>query len=260
MDEQIFIGADLARTTMMPTRDDALRRIEEGVVRIRSGSSIGTGFFVLPNVILTCAHTVVPPSSTIPSTRSIEVYSKGMPLRIADVRVSPDPSTVPGFRDYSLGGGEYPLPDAAAVIVEAPDANRSFVRLGSYSGRWPLSCLAFGAPRGYGVKPILLDVAAWANPDDRLSPAYRVIRLVGRSVDPGYSGSPVVVEDTLETIGIIKSSLSDGGLSAPIEMIVAAFPELQLLRRNEEMPSGSGRTASSVLSVPQQVTELRVAI
>jgi len=242
------------------TRDEALRRLEESVVRIRSGSSIGTGFFVLPHVILTCAHAVVPPLDSTPGPRSLEIYSKGTPLRVADVRVSPEPSVIPGFRDYELGTEEYPLPDVAAVIVEASGAARPFVRLGSYSGRWPLPCLAFGAPRGYGVKPALLDIAAWANLDDRLSSAYRVIRLVGRPIDPGYSGSPVVVQETLETIGMVKSNLSDGGLGTPIEMTDAAFPELQILRRNEELHQGAGPGAARLVPVSRQATELKVAI
>ena len=172
-------------------------------VRITSKSGQGTGFFVAPGLILTCAHVVdgalIPPSlieilwqgQTSPATLYASPKTNNLDLALLQVNISHHP----------------------CVLLHA--------------GAEPFSKLySYGYP---DIKPqgasTTFDSEGWIGTQQEL------LRLKEGQVRPGMSGSPVLNSATGCICGIVQSTrdraIALGGEAIMTKVILREFPELE---------------------------------
>lgn len=154
----------------------------------------GTGFFIGPGFVMTCAHVIATADATL------EVRWKGRVLQVLRYRRYPEE---PNDRSEY-----YPLPDVAVVEIEVTDnpcvvlANSETSRLadlvtaGFSQLRIP-KYLSVSGEDGPSVSTLTLEVRGTDGHNLRLS---------GDSVVQGMSGSPVVDYKLGRVVGMIKAS------------------------------------------------------
>jgi hypothetical protein len=203
--------------------------LRDCVVRIddAAGRLLGTGFFVAPGRVVTCAHVVLGVA----------------PLFVRWPGHSPVPGEVAGASppfESATGRKLYPLPDLALID------------LGAEGAAWPHPCvrLAAGSPvlggpdsvlylTGYtdeykkGV-PVLTGVSTEFESEVRDGPD-TLYKLKRGQVRRGYSGSPLLDLAAGVVTGVIEASRGTttdlGGFAVPATELAAAFPEVAAVNR-----------------------------
>jgi hypothetical protein len=200
--------------------------LEDYIVRIEThtGKILGTGFFVGPNEVLTCAH-----------------VCEGIPDPIRDVRlvvpVRKPPHIGDAHVDYLFPETWEPekvYPDVALLTVK-PNPNRPFLR---FREGWRESDSVSGI--GFSEEGELLDsyhgivsgpavvdkIPEGANPDH-----YRLIKFYGSQIAPGFSGSPMINSRTGSVCGMVKKTRGPqedrGGYGVQAEVIIDQLPQLR---------------------------------
>lgn len=170
------------------------------------GAFRGSGFFVAPNRLVTCAHVVR--SAAV----SVVFGGREVPATVR-LRVPAEP-----------GAGEYyPLPDVAVLDLAEP-VDHEVVWFGDAvpaNGDLVEVCgFVADTPSGVGGHVARLRVAG---------PSSDYLRLAGDWVPPGLSGAPVVDETTRRVCGMVKASrdrhASEGGWIVPVAEL-ARLPEV----------------------------------
>jgi trypsin-like peptidase/TIR domain-containing protein len=171
-------------------------------VRIASKSGQGTGFFVAPGLVLTCAHVI---NSTLTPSSPIEISWQG--------QASPATlSALPATNQLDL------------ALLQTNISNHPCVLL--RGGAEPLSKLySYGYP---DIKPqgasTTFDSEGWIGTQQEL------LRLKDGQVRPGMSGSPVLNSVTGCICGIVQSTRDRssllGGEAIMTKVILREFPEL----------------------------------
>ncbi|MEU4621344.1 trypsin-like peptidase domain-containing protein [Actinoplanes sp. NPDC023801] len=179
--------------------DDLTAHLRNSLVRVE-GHTEGSGFFIAPNMIATCAH--------VAGARydEIRVFRQGAELPAVVRWASP------------LGGRVTDYPDLAVVEVSTPDDNRSTVWLDDHVPRNDAKLLVAGHARVYG--PSAARTSGWftsgGDYDD-------MIRLTGDKVEPGMSGAPVLNATTGGVCAVTKatrhSGQSAGGVAVPVRAL-----------------------------------------
>ncbi|MFI6291711.1 trypsin-like peptidase domain-containing protein [Nonomuraea sp. NPDC050790] len=182
-------------------------------VPIRSGGNAGTGVFVAPNTILTCAHVVPRDDVTIIwAGREVGVTVRDRLPDVPDRRVDP-----------------YPGPDLA--FLETPDLpghpyvelDRNVPRSGyDGDGLW-----AVGFTQAF-------QEGAWTREELRITTTGAadglLLRVTGARVLRGMSGAPVLNVRTGRVCGLMKRTADDrvpnGGWFVPLAPLVADVPSL----------------------------------
>ncbi len=179
------------------------QRLSDCVVNIIANKQ-GTGFFVAPGLILTCAH-VVDDVQQNPHSASIQVFwnQQTYPANIVDIRQT-------DFLDLALLKVAFTNHPCVLLAGGANTRDRLF---------------SFGYP---DIEPA--GASTTFESEGWIGQNHEMLRLKGGQARPGMSGSPVLNEETGSVCGIIESTrdeMSDLGSAAlPSQAIFDAFPTL----------------------------------
>ena len=192
------------------------------VVRISDGAGtlLGTGFFVAPGQVITCAHVVH-------GAAAIQVSWQGQLASAAVTGAVPPLDTV-------ADPGAYPLPDLALLSLrnETQDWNHPCVRL--MTGHPALD----RAPEVLYLAGYTIEHAGTTALTGTTTEFESVIcedehtfyKLKRGQVLPGFSGSPLLNLRTGSVAGIAESSRGRhadlGGFAVPAAALAAAFPQV----------------------------------
>lgn len=211
------------------------------VVRVNdeAGSFRGTGFFVAPGVVLTCAHVVH-------GAGGLRVRWRDRAVPAYVVRAEPPLDSVPDAADY-------PLPDLAVLKAEGAQV-------------WGHPCAGLTAePPVLSGSPDALYLAGYTiehGPDPALTGATtefeslvsedgrEFFKLKRGQVLPGFSGSPLLNTRTGLVVAIVESSRGRhadlGGFAVPVAELAAAFPDvLEASQRHHGDAAASGWKAAN---------------
>ncbi|GAA2892871.1 hypothetical protein Acy02nite_40210 [Actinoplanes cyaneus] len=163
----------------------------------------GSGFFIAPNMIVTCAHVAGGPGSRV------TVRWRGQELR-GLVRWGSAPG--PGHEIS-------PYPDVAVVEVELPEGSQQpVVWLDDHRPASSADFVALGHADVFGRSP------------ERTTGRYthggeyaKMIRLVGDTVESGMSGGPVLNIETGGICGITKAARQVGQMSGGVAVLIRAL-------------------------------------
>ena len=179
-------------------------------VRILSNSASGTGFFVAPGLILTCAHVIANAQQGGMQKLPVKVFWKGQEYS-AQVSVSRDA----------------PYPDLA--LLQAPISDHPCVLL--HGGAEPFSELysyGYGDIESQGASTTFA-CEGWAGDQHEL------LKFKEGQVRPGMSGSPVLNRQTGSVCGIVQISRDRtnalGGKAMLAKVVLREFPELEEKQR-----------------------------
>lgn len=179
--------------------------LENCTVRIEVGQYLGTGFFVAPGLILTCAHVIKPQPGRNPPIR---VFYKKKHYKSEKIS-----------REH-IFIGDYP--DLALLRVDIPKHPCVYldgdfqVRDEFYSYGYTLN-----QPKGEGIT---------VDCEGTYDEEYRLIKLKIGEIQEGASGSPLLSSRTERVCGMIQLSRDTGsdkgGFAFPMESIHSYFPDL----------------------------------
>jgi Trypsin-like peptidase domain len=185
--------------------------LEQCTVKICVPGGWGTGFFVAPGLILTCAHVV---RQVADGRLTVEYPAQGLSLA-ATVRASVHEGKT---LDLALIELSEPLLEHPCVLLgEEPvaigQALYSYGYLQSYANAAPVHLVNEGLT---GDKPPLL-------------------KLKDAQIEPGISGAALLNLQTGKVCGMVKETRAAGfdlgGGAIPTGVILAQFPELRELQR-----------------------------
>ncbi|MGY4155517.1 hypothetical protein ACVINW_001359 [Bradyrhizobium sp. USDA 4461] len=211
----------------------------------KGGKRFGTGFFVAPGLIVTCAHVVEPdggPTSFAISGKfgnAEAVAEQCRPSGLADLALLRI-----GLEDHPvvlLGG---------ALEIGDPVWTLGFVSHGKETRLVPSS----GTHEGELISTV----------DDEKnsgSKRYTLIKFKGGQIVPGMSGSALVNTRTMQVCGVVARTRNEqgdaGGLAVPFRLILACYPEIIKAQsdhhsRNPTWKEGNIVLPSSELSTEQK--------
>jgi hypothetical protein len=167
----------------------------------------GSGFFVAPGLVLTCAHVVT--NTPAHSTLTITWKQQSLPARLAK-------SSDVAYPDLALLDVDFTDHPCIYLLNDA----QPFDRLYSY-----------GYPDNYPYgDPATLECEGTANGQNPL------LRLKDAQIRPGMSGAPVLNLRTQRACGLMQLTRGRdntmGGRALPTSMILQTFPELVDLQRS----------------------------
>jgi S1-C subfamily serine protease len=173
-------------------------------VRLGNERGGGTGFFVAPGLVLTCAHV-----ANDAKEGEFSLYWKGI---------------VYPWSVFNSTASEWP--DLALLSVKAPK-NHPYVLLDAELQLWD-DIYAYGYP---GNTPhgdsILLQYEGHSTAN---AAQQRVSKLKGGQVEPGFSGSPILSKRTGAVCGILSTTRDRhndlGGFATPTSVVFEEFPFL----------------------------------
>lgn len=176
-------------------------------VSVTTGPSKGTGFFVAPGLVLTCAH-VITPSQQANSSIQISWQGQSFPATLSQAREASDLAllkvAIPNHPCVLLAGSAEPFSDL-------------------YSYGFPDT-----EPAG---TPSTFQCVGW------LGLANELIKFKEGQVRPGMSGSPLLNKDTGSVCGIVqitydRSSYAADGKGLLTQAIYREFPELETAQQS----------------------------
>ncbi|HEV2582844.1 MAG TPA: trypsin-like peptidase domain-containing protein, partial [Ktedonobacteraceae bacterium] len=172
-------------------------------VRINVGNSKGTGFFVAPGTILTCAHVITP------------AQTSGIPIQIA----WQGQSYTGTFQNDWVAIG----PDLALLKVDISH-HPCVLLAGSADPFSDLFSYGFPDTEPTGT-PTTFKCVGW------LGPQYEFVKFKEGQVRPGMSGSPILNNETGSVCGIVQITLdrtsAAGGKGLLTKVIYQTFPALE---------------------------------
>ncbi|MBM0275489.1 HEAT repeat domain-containing protein [Micromonospora tarensis] len=183
-----------------------VQALPRSVVRVSQRGSLGTGFFVLPGLVLTCEH-VCP---TEPSRDAIQVEWQGRHLTVTDVIRPPQPET-PDLLLIEVAERDHPL----APVGSAEDLLAAFYAFGyQFTDR---------QYDGYSTSGKLAG-PAW---DRKLATPRQLIVLQSAAVSSGLSGGPAYSLADRRVVGVVVRQNPDGGgYAVPIQEVEQLRPGL----------------------------------
>ncbi|WP_329014923.1 VMAP-C domain-containing protein [Streptomyces sp. NBC_01601] len=198
-------AAELALRDLVLAATVRIHRAGAGYAHDEPVSFLGSGFFVAPNWVLTCAHVVH--------------AGEGGEVTVV-YRTSPydDPRAVPGRVAAMLpeltgrpAPGNWPAPDLALVRLREPVGHTCVYvseRPNPHFGGTGVFYAGWTAPRGRlqildGRLTVQGTISAWS-PEEQ-------VRLGQNDLPSGVSGGPVVDPVRGEVVGVLKSRADHGG-------------------------------------------------
>ncbi len=188
--------------------------LNDCTVRVKTKNGYGTGFFISPGLILTCAHVI---ESAFKERSPISVYCRYNQKTISAEQM--------GAEDVFTG----PYPDIALLHVDVQD--HPCVLLGT-------EFRAFTKFYSYGYTKDHPDgETTTVECEGTLEYGGTLIKLKDGQVKPGASGSPLLNKKTGAVCGMITNTRdrnSDlGGAGAPMEFVFEKFHDLE--RQNQAL-------------------------
>ncbi|GIF03719.1 VMAP-C domain-containing protein [Actinoplanes siamensis] len=192
----------------------------EGCLVLIAGHTEGSGFFIAPHTVATCAHVAGAVGA------AVTVRWQDRSLRGVVRWASP------------LGGRMARYPDMAVVEVEPFDGVHPSVWLDDHRPGSKAELVAWGHARAYPSEPDAAPVSArFTN-----GGAYQdMIRLTHDEIEPGMSGGPVLNTQTGGVCGITKAARHKGEPAGGVAIPVRALREImraeayrELRRRHDE--------------------------
>src|SRR5690242_13286386 len=220
-------------TEPQPIPDPLLELLAECVVRVDvDGDFAGTGFYVAPGEVLTCAH----------------VVHGGKPITIGDgLRAYPGTKLLPP--DDAQARRFYPQPDAVLLRVPGAPAGHPCVRLADqqpavtdplHLRAWIKSEHARGQVAQSGAALVMESVF-----DEDGCTLYK---LRDGQVIKGFSGGPLLNLRTGTVCALIEATRAErfdlGGFGVPIAAVATLDPDL--LTRNSAFQSGDDRWTRAI--------------
>lgn len=201
-----------------PLVDHLTRQLETCLV-IVSGRIEGSGFFIAPDTVATCAHVAGEVG------RQITVTWQDLIL--------------PGVVRWAsplVGRGIEPYPDAAVVEVTSPGGGHPVVWLDDHLPRTEAKLIVVGYARTYAQA--VGRSSGWFTHGGEYDD---MIRLTQDEIEPGMSGAPVLNAETGGICGITKAARRPGqpagGVAIPVRAlrkIMEPEPYRLLHRRHDE--------------------------
>ncbi|MFF3863640.1 tetratricopeptide repeat protein [Streptomyces sp. NPDC002209] len=196
--------------------DRELRRYVVRIDRADDGRVLGTGFFVAPGWVVTCAHVVFDASQGTEVDQVLLVPDSSL-------RSSPVPAVVKARSEPPQGTALWPFPDLALVRLDS-ELDHPCVRV--YPGD-PIGgeCHAWGFPRReHGVIP----------PGSPASFHFEGVegdgyfKLKAGQAAPGLSGAPLLCPGRRAVVGVVSATRdadSDlGGWASPLQALLTGGP------------------------------------
>ncbi|HYT28183.1 MAG TPA: trypsin-like peptidase domain-containing protein [Ktedonobacteraceae bacterium] len=203
-------------------------------VRILASGGSGTGFFVAPGLILTCAHVIENAQQGGMQKLPIKVFWKG--------------------QEYSAQIGTFrnaPYPDLA--LLQAPISDHPYVLL--HGGAEPFSELysyGYADTESQGASTTFA-CEGWAGDQHEL------LKFKEGQVRPGMSGSPVLNRQTGSVCGIVQTTRDRtnalGGKAMLTKVVLREFPELE--EKQRQFHQQDRRWANAL--TPQQRQQLHLS-
>lgn len=190
-----------------PVVDFLTEHLKKCLVLIE-GLDRGSGFFVAPGTIVTCAHVAGPPDTAV----TVTWQGRSLP---GTVRWGSDPGEPDGFTAY---------PDLAVVEVDLPDGGHQSVWLDDHRPASHTEFTVAGHARVYESAPVPIS-GRYAHRGEH----DEMIRLTDDTIEPGMSGGPVLDERTGGVCGVTKASRKQGqpaagGVAVPIRALREIMP------------------------------------
>jgi len=193
-----------------------LALLDDCLVRLDTGHGFGTGFFVTPGHVLSCAHVVA-------GAPEVRLWWNGEILPVNTVRTIPEQRGTSYFHD---------LPDLALLTTDARD--HPWVALGE-EPRPRTRVIARGFSLDTPFPGMALDIRPLDIAGPVTEPAGPVaepgcLNVAGGPIPEGMSGGPVVDEETGLVCGLVKASRGSdvalGGWVISVRALRRHLPEL----------------------------------
>ena len=171
-----------------------------------AGAPKGTGFFVAPGHVVTCAHVL--------ESLDIDAPGAGAAIAVRDLEDCPFAvSSVPDF---------FPDDDLAVLRVEPSDAHPCVLVIPGLRMHDHLETFGYPELRREGLGRALRSEGTTGNE--------RLHALAGGQVQPGMSGAPVLNKRTGGVCGVLQltrnEALDIGGYAIPVEQLAQRSPKL----------------------------------
>jgi hypothetical protein len=192
-----------------------IHRAGVGYALDEPGTFLGSGFFVAPNWVLTCAH--VPRSGK--GGEVTVVYENG-PYRGTSAVAGEVAATLPEYAGLPPQG-TWPAPDLALVRLREPVDHECVYVSERPAAYYSESRVLYAGWTVLGGQLVLLDGPLSVHGGVRGGSAGVQMRLGDNDLPPGVSGGPVVDPERGEVIGILKSrsDRGSGGTSMGVEQL-----------------------------------------
>src|SRR4028118_1437173 len=185
--------------------------LQQCTLRVSVPGGHGTGFFVAPQLILTCAHVVKSANH-----EKIDVF---WPYK---------------NQQYIASLENIPLEkhlDVAILKFNFPDLDHPCINFDWSSPELSDDLFSYGYPQDYSEG----DSATFKYEGESIKNNSPLYKLKGGQAKPGTSGSPLLNQRTGKVCGILNLSRGDfsdlGGRAVPVSIIFAQFPELAELNQ-----------------------------
>lgn len=184
-----------------PVPAQTVTAVVEAVARITQGpDAIGTGFFVLPGWLLTCAHV-----HDADSPHPLTVHWQGERLPVRET-VRPAPGGAPDLCLLRVDRTDHPL------LPIGPSGYGIFGFF-AYGHQWEER-----GYRGYPAAGQVVGATPYRGRPGFPEEQQRLLVLTGATIKPGISGGPVHSLADDRVVGVVKRSNPDGGgYAVPVE-------------------------------------------
>lgn len=185
--------------------------LQKCTLRVSVGGGHGTGFFVAPQLIITCAHVVASANS---ETINVFWQSQNQHYNACLEKI---------LREDHL--------DLAILKLNTPDLNHPCINFESLSPQLNDDLFSYGYPQDYPDG----DSATFKYEGESFKGNSPLYKLKGGQANYGASGSPLLNQRTGKVCGILNISRNPnmdlGGRAVPVTIIFAQFPELAELNQ-----------------------------
>lgn len=190
---------------------DIAKLLQKCTLRVSVPGGHGTGFFVAPQLILTCAHVVESANS---ETINVFWQSQNQQYNASLEKILPE--------DHL---------DLAILKLNTPDLNHPCINFESLYPQLNDDLFSYGYPQDYPDG----DSATFKYEGESSTSNSPLYKLKGGQANYGASGSPLLNQRTGKVCGILNISRNPntdlGGRAVPVTIIFAQFPELAELNQ-----------------------------
>ena len=190
---------------------DIAKLLQKCTLRVSVPGGHGTGFFVAPQLILTCAHVVESANS---ETINVFWQSQNQQYNACLEKI---------LREDHL--------DLAILKLNTPDLNHPCINFESLYPQLNDDLFSYGYPQDYPDG----DSATFKYEGESFKGNLPLYKLKGGQANYGASGSPLLNQRTGKVCGILNISRNPnmdlGGRAVPVTIIFAQFPELAELNQ-----------------------------